>query len=147
MTLNKPEDPKEASMEIYGYILVSTSACLYGGLFVVLRKMNLYNINMVISPLYFGIGTLLQNVFILIFTNDLLHYSSYDKLDYLCLSIVCIGCTIGQFTMISANKYAAASKMAPISYAENVITILADVLIFNYHFILTDVAGMGIIIT
>ena len=37
--------------------------------------------------------------------------------------------------------------MAPISYAENVFTLLADILVFNYHFIATDVLGMVVIVT
>ena len=35
--------------------------------------------------------------------------------------------------------------MAPINYSENVITLLADIVLFNYHFVLSDLFGIVII--
>ena len=108
--------------------------------------MNLYNINVLISPLCLGVGTCLQNLFLALFTTNLLHFELYTGTNLICLAIVAGTCVIGQFTMISANKYSAASKMAPISYSENVVTLLADALIFGYKFVLTDIVGILVIV-
>lgn len=62
------------------------------------------------------------------------------------LSIVGISAVTGQITMMLANRYAMASKMAPISYLENVFTLMADIWLFQYHFVGTDIAGMLIIV-
>ena len=146
LTLNKPQNEVDASMETFGYILTLTAALLYGVLFVVLRALNTYKISLLVSPFYSGVGTLSQTLFILIVKPDLIHSELYDSVNLSLL--IWMGCwaVIAQFTMISANKYSAASKMAPINYAENVFTLLADVILFQYHFIFSDVAGMAIII-
>ena len=146
LTLNKPENEVDASMEIFGYILTLTAALLYGVLFVVLRALNSHKISLLVSPFYSGVGTLTQTIWILIFKPDLLHFEYYDSGNLIWL--LWIGCcsVVGQFTMISANKYSAASKMAPINYAENVFTLMADIILFQYHFIFSDVAGMFIIV-
>ena len=53
---------------------------------------------------------------------------------------------LGQVFMTLANKYAMASRMAPFNNLENVMTILSDIIIFNYSFIMTDVFGIVIIV-
>ena len=30
LTLNKPEEEKDASLEVFGYLMMLSSACLYG---------------------------------------------------------------------------------------------------------------------
>ena len=111
-----------------------------------LRALNLYNLHIVISPLYLGIVTCLQTAFLFIFKRDLLHIETYDRVDMIFLSIVGIAAVSGQITMMLANRYAMASKMAPISYLENVFTLMADIWIFQYHFVITDIAGMLVIV-
>ena len=147
LTLNKPDDSVDASMEVIGYLLVLTSACLYGLLFVILRTLSLYKINMLVSPLYIGTGTMIQSIFLMIFTTDVLHFESYQGTNLVILGIIMVCSVIGQFTWTAASTYSAASKMAPLNYAENVFTLLADILIFNYKFISTDVLGMIVIVT
>ncbi|CAI2372988.1 unnamed protein product [Moneuplotes crassus] len=145
LTLNKSEDPEVASNEILGYCLLVTSAFLYGLLFVILRTMSLNNVHTLISPLYFGLGTLLQNIFIMIFMPGLLHFEEYKGTNLICLGILFIGVVAGQFTFMASTKYTSASGLAPIAYSENIFTILADIVIFNYHFIFTDMIGIVII--
>ena len=36
--------------------------------------------------------------------------------------------------------------MAPIGYSENIFTLIADIMIFHYHFIITDIIGMIVIV-
>ena len=52
LTLNKPEDSKDETMEFIGYILILLSAWLYGWLFVINRYLILYKVPIIISPLY-----------------------------------------------------------------------------------------------
>ena len=146
LTLNQPSDPVEASHEIIGYSLFLWSSWLYGLLFVIFRKMNLKKIDTSISPLYLGFGTMGQTIFVYFFIPSQLNFGSYDKVNLACLIIVLITVIIGQYSMIAANKYSAASKMAPIGYAENVFTLLADAVVFNYHFILYDMLGIIVIV-
>ena len=108
--------------------------------------MNLKKIDTSISPLYLGFGTMGQTIFVYFFIPSQLNFGSYDKVNLACLIIVLITVIIGQYSMIAANKYSAASKMAPIGYAENVFTLLADAVVFNYHFILYDMLGIIVIV-
>lgn len=57
LTLNKSDEVKEDSHELLGYTLVLGSAWCYGLLFVFLRALNLYNLHILISPLYLGVVT------------------------------------------------------------------------------------------
>jgi drug/metabolite transporter (DMT)-like permease len=146
LTFNRPGDETDRANAMYGYVMVIISSIIYGCLFVLLRMLNLYRINLIVSPLYFGIGSLTQNIIILLFFPHLLHFNSYDTHNLLCLMTMGIASVVGQLSMITANKYAPASKMSAISYLENVFTILADIFIFSYHFEFTDVLGITIIV-
>jgi len=42
-------------------------------------------------------------------------------------------------------KYESASKLCPILYFENVVTLIADAILFGYSFALTDYIGIAII--
>jgi len=86
--LNKVENSEGKSNELLGYGLILLSAFLYGVLFVILRTLNLYKIDTVISPLYFGVGTLFQNIFLMLFTTDILHIQNYHGANLVCLGIV-----------------------------------------------------------
>ncbi|CAI2369359.1 unnamed protein product [Moneuplotes crassus] len=148
LTLNKSDDPKVASNETFGYCLMVASAFLYALLFVLLRTMSINGVHAFVSPLYFGTGVLIQNFIIIIFFPGALHFSAYiDKVvNISALLIMMVGCVVGQYTWMTAIQYAPASKLSPIGYSENVLTILSDIVIFNYHFIMTDFLGIAIII-
>ncbi|CAI2374082.1 unnamed protein product [Moneuplotes crassus] len=146
LTLNQSDEVKEDSHELLGYILTLLSAITCGFVFVFLRALNNHNLPLIISPLYLGISTCIQTLLIFIFKRDLLHFHLYDAVNFVilcCVGITAVGVLI---TMNAANKYSQASKMAPITYLENVFTVLADILIFHYHFIRTDVFGMILIV-
>lgn len=81
LTLNKPQNEVDASMETFGYILTLTAALLFGVLFVVLRALNTYKISLLVSPFYSGVGTLSQTIFILIVKPDLIHSELYDSVN------------------------------------------------------------------
>ncbi|CAI2374067.1 unnamed protein product [Moneuplotes crassus] len=146
LTLNQSDEVKEDSRELLGYTLTLLSAVTYGSVFVFLRALNNMNLPLIISPLYFGIATCFQTLLVFIFKRDLLNFELYDSVNLILLSLVGTTAVTGLITMNIANKYSLASKMAPISYLENVFTLLADILIFHYHFVSTDVVGMIIIV-
>lgn len=146
LTVNKPEAAVIGSNAFIGYTLVLTAAWLYGLLFVVLRALNLYSINVLLSPFYLGVFTGVQTLVIFIFKRDMIHIETYDSVDWLLLCIIGIFCVVNQLAIMLAWKAAQASWMAPISYLENVFTLLADIFLFHYHFVSTDVIGMAIIV-
>uniref|UniRef100_A0A7S3JG88 EamA domain-containing protein n=1 Tax=Euplotes harpa TaxID=151035 RepID=A0A7S3JG88_9SPIT len=146
LTLNKPVNELDASMEIVGYIMILISALLYGVLFVLLRAMNLSKVNMLVSPFYYGVGTMFQTVVILLVQPSQIHFELYDSTNLIFFGFMGSCAIVGQYSMIAANKYGSASKMAPINYTENVFTLLADTILFNYHFITSDICGMAVIV-
>ena len=146
LTLNKPDDPKDETMELVGYICITLSSCLYGSLFVINRLLTLENVSIIVSPLYYGIGCVIQTVFLLVFLPDWLHFSEYESVSIIGFWISGVAIVMGQLTWIYSTKYSAASKMAPIGYLENVFTLLSDVILFHYNFILSDFMGMSVIV-
>lgn len=78
----------------------------------------------------------------MIFMPDKLHFSQYDFVDVLILTTIGVFAYIGQIFLVLANKYAMASKMATFNNLEIVFTILADIFIFNYSFVETDILGI-----
>ena len=142
---NKPHDAVDASNEFLGYILVFLSAWLFGLQLVFLRALNLYKLNVLISPFYFGVSTNIQTVILLIFYSDLLHFEFYSaNLFYLWL--IGVSGSLLQIFLILANRYGMASRMAPIAYLENIFSLFADIWLFQYKFILTDIFGMLVIV-
>ena len=45
-----------------------------------------------------------------------------------------------------AYKYEEASKIAPLSYTIGIFLFLSDIFIFEYHFSVTDILGVGMVI-
>ena len=123
-------------------LLVLTAAWWYGVLLVFLRVLSLYNLHVFLSPFYLGVVTCIQSFFIMIFMPNLLHMETYDIVDVFFLWVIGIFGVAGQLTMMLASRAAQASWMAPITYLENVFTLMADIWLFHYHFGLTDVIGM-----
>lgn len=147
MTLSKPEVKIHTREdELFGYACLITSATVYGVIFVLLRALALNNVGVWIVLFYFGCSGILQTVFLYLFVPGMINFEHYSTRDMFLLLIIGISHIGGQAFAMLANKYTAASKVAPLSYTENVLTLMADVLIFSYHFVGTDIAGMSIII-
>ena len=142
---NKPHDAKDESHELLGYILVFTSAWLFGMQLVFLRALNLYKLNVLISPFYFGMSTNIQTIILIWWYSDLLHFEQYPE-NFFYLWIIGISGWSLQICLILANQYGMASRMAPIAYLENIFTLLADLWLFEYKFIMTDILGMLVIV-
>ena len=69
----------------------------------------------------------------------------YNISDIIVLSLSGLGGTIAMGTLNWALRYEKASRLAAIAYTENVLTILFDIFVFNYQFVLTDCIGIGLI--
>ena len=89
---------------------------------------------------------LAQTVFVQVFYPQYIHITEYDIVDLALIMTVGLGAFMGQLFLVLANKYAMASRMAPFSNLEIVLSILTDIFLFNYHFIMTDVIGIAIIV-
>ena len=73
-------------------------------------------INIIISPLYYGIGCLSQTVLLLIFLPSWLHFDAYESTSIIGFWVAGGAIVMGQMTWIYSTKFSAASKMAPIGY-------------------------------
>ena len=145
LTLNHKNEVEEKSYEAIGYFLMLCGAFCYGTFFVILRKLSKLGVDLNMAPFYLGVGGMIQ-IFFVNFIPGQINYQHYRTEDFLWFFILCCGQIGGQIFVGLTNEYSAASKMAPINYSENVITLLADILIFNYQFVLTDAIGMTIIV-
>lgn len=147
MTLSKPEDSTHSQGdELFGYTCLMTSAVVYGIIFVLLRALALNNVSVWIVLFYFGCTGFCQTVILHFFVPGMINLQYCSTRDIFLLVIIGVSHVSGQSFAMLANKYTAASKIAPLSYTENVLTLLSDILIFHYHFVGTDIAGMSIIV-
>lgn len=146
MTLNKQDKTVDKSYELFGYFMVLGSALAYGTLFVVVRGLALHGVNLLIAPLYLGFGGIALWTFLYLFVPGQINFDKYHPQDMWLFVVFAVGQIWGQFFLMRANKYWSASKMAPITYFENVITLLIDILVFKYQFVITDIIGMLIIV-
>jgi drug/metabolite transporter (DMT)-like permease len=104
-------------------------------------------VNVLIPGYYSGVLSLITTGVVLLVPGDsLMHVQRYDVIDIFYLLIVGIASISYQVTLTLANKYTMASKLAPLTNLENVFTILADIFIFHYHLVETDIIGMVIVI-
>lgn len=69
-------------------------------------------------------------------------FETYDIFDVIVLSMVGLSSCMCIGPLSLAMKYEEASKLSPILYVENVFTLLADALLFDYKFISTDYLGI-----
>ena len=67
LTINKGDGEVTTALEYLGYFWLTASACFYGLLYMIFRKMTLYKVHPIISPLYLGIGAVLQTILLALF--------------------------------------------------------------------------------
>lgn len=147
MTLNKVDETYDKTYEIIGYLTMCCSPLFYGWILVIFRSLALNNVNLLISPLYLGLASNVQTLFLYLFTTGYINFEYYRSEDIKYWIVICICQVTGQWCIMRANKYWATSNIAPILYLENVITFLADVFLFDYQFVVTDILGMLIIVS
>ena len=146
LTINKPQENESSEHQILGYLFSFMSAWIIAGVFAQLRALKPYNIDPKCISFYIGIFFALQVTYIYLFYPNLINIWNYDFIDITLLLWIGFSGLAAQAFMVLANKYAMASRMAPFSNLENVLTIIADILIFNYSFIITDLFGIAIIV-
>lgn len=146
LTMNKQnlDDDTSYGYSILGYLLAFSSAWLFGGIFVCIRYLTQNGVHPIMSSFCVGIGITIQTGIAL--PLGLLHLDQYDRWDILLLALIGVTNYLGQAAMALANKYSQASKMSPFNNLEIVMTILADIMIFKYVFLFTDIVGIIIIL-
>ena len=130
---------------IPGIILNFTGAVLEACIFVSLRMLNIYLIHPWLRPAF--VGMLFPTFWIIYYLlmPDYVAFPHYDFEDLVLLSCGGIGNALWVGGMAYALKYQSASKIAPLNYLENVLTLLADLFLFNYDFGVTDYLGIIIV--
>ena len=128
----------------FGIILCSLNSVLASGSMLTLRKMNQY-VHYMINASYFAFSLLILSFILLLFRPSLFHFEAYtfSSVFWMMLSgvIIYVGQTLGSI----AYKYEEASKMSPFAYTSGIFLMIADILIFNYDFNLTDVIGILVV--
>ena len=100
---------------------------------------------MLMSPFYLGVGGIIQIVIIEYLYPTQVNTQFYQQSDIKYFAVLCLAQIGVQFFMVRANFYYESSSMAPILYLENIFTLLTDILIFHYRFVMTDIIGIIII--
>ena len=79
--------------------------------------------------------------------NDLVTYNQWDLYDVGFLALAGISCALAIGFQNIAFKYQMASKLVPLVYIENIFTLCADLIIFDYLFQTTDLIGILLMVT
>lgn len=146
LTINMGNGEVPTSLEYLGYFWLTASACFYGLLYMIFRKMTLYKIHPLISPLYLGIGAVCQTILLALVASNKINFSHYTGGNIVYLTTIGLTCALGNIIVIASCKFFAARKMAAINYAENIFTLPADYFFYGYKFELTDAIGVGVIV-
>ena len=144
LTLKSKED-EDSKNNILGYTWMICSAILMGSLFVWLRYLFKYNVNVWIISYYATIGYLIQSVAIHIISPSTFQFDKYELSDIIILILISIFACLSGLFISWASKYGKISQIAPLNNLENILTILADIFIFHYSFSSTDGIGMLVI--
>ena len=96
-------------------------------------------------PFYYTITLLTIGFGMWIFTDDQINIMSYDFIDTILLILAAFGTTFGMIFISLGLKNMDASVAAPITNMEVLFTFIADILVFNYQFYLSDFAGALVI--
>jgi drug/metabolite transporter (DMT)-like permease len=144
LTINK-ENVTEESHLYLGIFFVILAALFQAFIFVFVRMVSVYNLHFTVRPTYAGISFAIFSILVTIFYRDGITFESYDLIDFAILSLIGVGwCTwVGALSL--AMQYEEASKLTPCFYLENVMTLLADAFLFDYHFRMSDFIGIFIV--
>lgn len=96
-------------------------------------------------PFYYSITLLVVSVAVWIFGDGQINVLSYDLVDLALLTLASFGTTFGMITISLGLKHLDASTAAPITNLEVAFAFVADVLVFEYQFFLSDFVGAFVI--
>jgi len=144
LSMNK--DPIDIGNEnkYLGYLMIFGSAWCSGIVFVWIRWLNIYKINFFIAPFYLGLTSICTTIIIYIYSPSLI-YLDHTWIEVLTLIINGFAAFIAHLSFSYAFKFQLVSRLSPWAYLENIITLLADVVLFNYYFIISDYIGIVIL--
>ena len=157
LTLNK-QDGSNSDDTLLGYLLVISWAWLTAGIFVCLRYLSFYNtpvnlatviykykIFIILCSFMLGCGILAQGVSLWIISDNKSSFLNYSLSDFIIMNIIGLLQPGVQITMFLANKYSLSSQAASINNFENIVTVITDIFLFHYVFVLSDIIGKPII--
>jgi drug/metabolite transporter (DMT)-like permease len=145
LTLSKSESSVVNSNPILGYSFAFLSWIARSVTSLMMRLMNRTSINYMAFPFYYSIVLLAIGFFMYLGFDDQVNVWKYDWVDTVMLVIASLGTTLGMIFMSVGLKHLDASIAAPITNMEVIFAFIADILIFHYHFFLSDFLGALII--
>ena len=144
LTLKNQEQEDEKST-IFGCSLMVASAILMGAVFVWIRFIFKYPTNVWIINYWTSFGFLIQSIVVHILFPDCFSFGKYQFSDFVFFILISILLLGTGLLMTYASKLTKVSRIAPLGNLENILTILSDVFLFNYSFVITDGIGMFVI--
>ena len=144
LTLSKSDESVQNSNPFLGYTFAIIAWIARTVTSLSIRIINLCA-NYMVFPFYYTILLIVMSIFIWMFTDDQINILSYSFIDTILLILASFGTCFGMIFISLGLLHMNASTAAPITNLEVVFAFIADVLIFNYTFFLTDFLGAFII--
>ena len=144
LTLKNQEQEDEKSI-FFGCSLMVAWAFMLAAVFVWTKCILKYPTNVWILNYWAYFGYLLQSIVVYILLPDCYSFGEYQFSDLVFFIFISIFTASSASFMIYALKLTKSSIIAPLNNLENILTILSDIFIFNYSFIITDGLGMFVI--
>ena len=88
-----------------------------------------------------GWGYLAEGFSLWILSDHKFSSLNYSLSDFIIMNIIGLLQPLFQITMFLANKYSLSSQAASINNLENIVTVIADIFLFHYIFVLSDIIG------
>ena len=130
---------------IIGIILCSTSTSLAVFVTICIKKMNMH-LHYMLNSCYFAYTLFGLSVCLVFAIPDYYNFSTYKFTDVVWFGLSGISHYTGQTVTSMAYAKADASKVTPFTYSSGLLLMTVDIVLFHYHFSITDVLGMGIVI-
>ena len=143
LTLNQIEG--NDSNPILGITFATFCAFTQGLIQINIRIMSVCKMSWILRPALNGMLHLIFAIIIIIFFPGTINFTEYDMYDVVYLALSGMGVVLSMACYNWAFTFERASRITPISYVENVFTVICDVAVFNYIFVSTDYLGMGLI--
>ena len=141
----KSQNQDDEKSNILGYLLMIGASILNGSIFVWLRFIFRYEVNIWLVSYLTSFGFLIQSILFHIFFPSLYNFEKYLIYDLVFFFFIALSTWSANLLMAYASKITKVSRIAPLSNLENILTIVFDIFIFNYSFFITDGLGMLII--
>mmetsp|Transcript_6383 Transcript_6383/g.7338 ORF Transcript_6383/g.7338 Transcript_6383/m.7338 type:complete len:171 (+) Transcript_6383:508-1020(+) len=141
ITLHQTQGAADLPYPFIGYLFAALSACFWGVTAALIKQMSHYNLHYLTYPFYFSIGTIPFVLGASLFTDDMVHISSYTLQDVLSMLGHSVCSILAQIFMCLSYKYGLASEIAPLFNILIFINLMLEWLGLGYDFNVIDFAG------